>query len=142
MNIFFDMDYTILSATGRLRPEVMETFNQLREDGHSLYIWSGIGVRVAEVRNLGLLPLVQGVYEKPVQDYQRMLEGMLRRGELPTSPDLVVDDYPEVVSALGGVSVRPYVNDDPEDREMARVYEAIHQRVSIPLDSPTSGSGG
>ena len=142
MNIFFDMDYTILSATGRLRPRVVETFNQLREDGHSLYIWSGIGVRVAEVRNLGLLPLVQGVYEKPVQDYQRMLAGMLRRGELPTSPDLVVDDYPEVVSALGGVSVRPYVNDDPEDREMARVYEAIHQRVSIPLDSPTSGSGG
>ena len=56
MNIFFDMDYTILSATGRLRPRVVETFNQLREDGHSLYIWSGIGVRVAEVRNLGLLP--------------------------------------------------------------------------------------
>ena len=132
MNIFFDMDYTILSATGRLRPRVVETFNQLREDGHSLYIWSGIGVRVAEVRDLGLLPLVQGVYEKPVQDYRRMLAGMLRRGELPTPPDFVVDDYPEVVSALGGVSVRPYVNDDPEDTEMARVYDAIHQRVSAP----------
>ena len=139
MNIFFDMDYTILSATGRLRPRVIETFNQLNEDGHSLYIWSGIGVRVAEVRDLGLLPLVQGVYEKPVQDYQRMLAGMLRRGELPTSPDFVVDDYPEVVSALGGVSVRPYVNDDPEDREMARVYEAIHQRTS---NSHPSGAGG
>ena len=139
MNIFFDMDYTILSATGRLRPRVVETFNQLREDGHSLYIWSGMGVRVAEVRNLGLLPLVQGVYEKPVQDYQRMLVGMLRRGELPASPDFVVDDYPEVVSALGGVSVRPYVNDDPEDVEMARVYDAIHQRDSNP--SP-SGAGG
>ncbi len=139
MNIFFDMDYTILSATGRLRPRVVETFNQLREDGHSLYIWSGIGVRVAEVRDLGLLPLVQGVYEKPVQDYRRMLAGMLRRGELPTSPDFVVDDYPEVVSALGGVSVRPYVNDDPEDREMARVYEAIHQRTS---NSHPSSAGG
>ena len=139
MNIFFDMDYTILSATGRLRPRVVETFSQLREDGHSLYIWSGMGVRVAEVRNLGLLPLVQGVYEKPVQDYQRMLVGMLRRGELPASPDFVVDDYPEVVSALGGVSVRPYVNDDPEDREMARVYDAIYQRGSNP--SP-SGAGG
>ena len=139
MNIFFDMDYTILSATGRLRPNVVETFNQLREDGHSLYIWSGIGVRVAEVRDLGLLPLVQGVYEKPVQDYQRMLAGMLRRGELPTPPDFVVDDYPEVVSALGGVSVRPYVNDDPEDREMARVYDAIHQRVSAP---DACGDGG
>ena len=139
MNIFFDMDYTILSATGRLRPRVVETFNQLREDGHSLYIWSGIGVRVAEVRDLGLLPLVQGVYEKPVQDYRRMLAGMLRRGELPTSPDFVVDDYPEVVSALGGVSVRPYVNDDPEDREMARVYQAIHQRTS---NSHPSSAGG
>ena len=139
MNIFFDMDYTILSATGGLRPRVVETFNQLREDGHSLYIWSGMGVREAEVRNLGLLPLVKGVYEKPVQDYQRMLVGMLRRGELPASPDLVVDDYPEVVSALGGVSVRPYVNDDPEDREMARVYEAILQRVSLP---PDPGAGG
>ena len=84
-------------------------------------------------------PLVQGVYEKPVQDYQRMLAGMLRRGELPTSPDLVVDDYPEVVSALGGVSVRPYVNDDPEDREMTRVYDAILQRAS---NSHPCGSGG
>ena len=139
MNIFFDMDYTILSATGRLRPKVVETFNRLREDGHSLYIWSGIGVRVAEVRDLGLLPLVQGVYEKPVQDYRRMLAGMLRRGELPTPPDFVVDDYPEVVSALGGVAVRPYVNDDPEDREMARVYEAIHQRAS---DADACGAGG
>ena len=132
MNIFFDMDYTILSATGRLRPRVIETFNQLREDGHSLYIWSGMGVRVEEVRDLGLLPLVQGVYEKPVQDYPRMLAGMVRRGELPTSPDFVVDDYPEVVSALGGVSVRPYVNDDPEDMEMSRVYDAIHQLVAPP----------
>lgn len=139
MNIFFDMDYTILSATGRLRPMVTETFNRLREDGHSLYIWSGIGVRTTEVRDLGLLPLVQGVYEKPVQDYRRMLAGMLRRGELPATPDFVVDDYPEVVSALGGVSVRPYVNDDPEDREMRRVYDAIHQRVS---DSGLSGAGG
>lgn len=139
MNIFFDMDYTILSATGRLRPNVVETFSQLRADGHSLYIWSGIGVRTAEVRDLGLLPLVQGVYEKPVQDYQRMLEGMLRRGELPTSPDFVVDDYPEVVSALGGVSVRPYVNDDPDDTEMARVYEAIHRRVLNPSPSVEGG---
>ena len=139
MNIFFDMDYTILSATGRLRPRVVETFNQLREDGHSLYIWSGIGVRTAEVRDLGLLPLVQGVYEKPVQDYRRMLAGMLRRGELPTAPDFVVDDYPEVVSALGGVSVRPYVNDDPEDTEMARVYESIQERASNPSPSDDGG---
>ena len=127
MDIFFDMDYTLLAIDGDLRPGAKETFQQLKEDGHRLHIWSGIGVRRSEVQRLGLDIYVDGVYEKPVQDYQRQLDAMVRRQEIPTHPDLVVDDYPEIVSALGGIVVRPYFHSDVNDKEMERVYQIIHE---------------
>ena len=125
MNIFFDMDYTILALGGALRPGTQQVFQQLRDDGHTLYIWSGVGVRSEEVRRLGLDVYVDGVFEKPLHDYHWLTLGMLRRGEIPVFPDLVVDDYPEVVAALGGIVVRPYVNGHPSDREMEQVYRII-----------------
>ena len=125
VNIFIDMDYTILSVIGVLRPGTEKLFRRLREDGHTLYIWSGVGVRREEVRRLGLEGYVAGVFEKPVIEYQQRVLGMLRRGEIPVHPDLIVDDHPEMVSALGGVVVQPYVNSDPADTELERVYRII-----------------
>lgn len=130
MNIFFDMDYTLLAINGRLRPGSKEALQRLKEDGHTLFIWSGMGVRWPEVRELGLDTYVAGVFEKPLHDYWRQVQGMLERRELPVCPDLVVDDYPEIVSALGGIVVRPYWLGDPTDREMERVYRIVQEYVA------------
>ena len=43
MNIFFDVDYTILGLDNSLRPETKEVFQRLVDEGHLVYIWSGRG---------------------------------------------------------------------------------------------------
>ena len=50
MNIFFDVDYTILSMDGSLRPDTVGVFEQIIKDGHTIYIWSGQGLRWTEVK--------------------------------------------------------------------------------------------
>ncbi|MBI4300866.1 MAG: hypothetical protein HY677_06990, partial [Chloroflexi bacterium] len=40
-------------------------------------------------------------------------------------PDFCIDDYEEIITAFGGVTVKPYFGRDGKDREMERVYEAI-----------------
>ncbi len=42
MNIFFDMDYTLLAVDGSLRPKVREVLQRLKDDGHQLYVWSAM----------------------------------------------------------------------------------------------------
>ena len=42
MNIFFDVDYTILGLDDSLRPGTQETLKQLKDDGNDIYIWSGM----------------------------------------------------------------------------------------------------
>jgi phosphoglycolate phosphatase-like HAD superfamily hydrolase len=121
MNIFFDMDYTIVAYDGSLRPMTQRTFERLRDDGHDLYIWSGIGVRTAEVIALGLADLAQGVFQKPVDQF----EDSLARYAIPVAPDLVVDDHQEVVSHFGGILIRPYFWPDPNDKELEKVYHHI-----------------
>lgn len=121
MHIFFDMDYTIVAHDGSLRPMTHEIFRRLNTDGHRLYIWSGIGVRTAEVHNLGLADLTYGVFQKPVEKF----EGSLARYDIPVVPDVVVDDHKEVVGYFGGVLIRPYFWPDPNDKELERVYRNI-----------------
>ena len=121
------MDYTLLAVNGSLRPGTKEVLQRLKDDGHVLFIWSGIGVRWPEVRQLGLDIYVAGVFEKPIQDYQQTVEEMLQREQVPVSPDFVVDDDPQVVSALGGIVIRPYYNGHPADVEMEHVYQIISE---------------
>jgi phosphoglycolate phosphatase-like HAD superfamily hydrolase len=125
VNIFFDVDYTIIAYNGTLRPRVREVFSQLKDDGWTIYVWSGLGIRWNVVNTHGLAPFVSGVYEKPVERYVEKVRGMLARAELPVRPQLVVDDYPEVCQAFGGVVVRPFWAVDERDREMERVYRLV-----------------
>ena len=83
MNLFFDIDYTIVSQSGTLRPRVREVFEQLKKDGHTIYIWSGLGVRPSVVEKHELTPYVSGVFGKPVHTYAEIVRGMLERKELP-----------------------------------------------------------
>lgn len=132
MHIFFDVDYTILEIDyGTLRPGVKDVFEKLVMDGHTVYVWSGVGARVEEVKALGLQDLVGGVFEKPWENYERVVEDMLTRGEIPVLPDLVVDDTAAIVRALGGILVRPYGSKGPRnDREMELVYRIIMEYTS------------
>ena len=123
MNIFFDVDYTILAVDGNLRPGTRDVFERLVEEGHKVFIWSGVGIRTADVSRHGLEDLVAGVYQKPLEDF----EAGLQTFDVPVRPDFVVDDYAEIVEAFGGMRVRPYFFSSPEDREMERVYDAIAQ---------------
>lgn len=121
MKIFFDVDYTILGLDDSLRPGTQETFQKLKDDGHEIYIWSGMGERWEVVGKHQLTSWVSGVYVKPTHHYQERL------GELgvPFEPEFVIDDYPEVVAAFGGVWVPPYFFKRSFDQEMDRIYRIV-----------------
>ena len=116
LKIFFDVDYTILAVDSSLRPGTRETFQRLVSDGHQVYVWSGVGIRTAELQKHDLMDLVSGVYQKPIQDYVAGLEKL----EVPYRPDLVIDDHHELVETFGGVVVRPYYCRSAEDGAVER----------------------
>ena len=121
MNIFFDMDYTLLGRDGSLRPGTHELLRQLKADGHALYLWSGVGTRRSQVQQLGLDAFITDCFDKPVENVAETV----RLGRLPVIPDLVVDDHPGVPAAIGGVWIRPYLFDDAHDNELTRIYQLI-----------------
>ncbi|HLG67657.1 MAG TPA: hypothetical protein VKV36_07295 [Acidimicrobiales bacterium] len=144
MNVFFDVDYTILGIDGSLRPGTAEVFQKLVEDGHDVYVWSGVGVRWGEVRAAGLEPFVRGVYQKPLFDFDA---GLGRYG-VPVVPDFVVDDYPGIVHHFGGVCIKPYVTRARPDDELAAIpdllaaYERELRVQGLLADEPGSDAGG
>ena len=126
LKIFFDVDYTLLAMDGSLRPGTRDTFERLLDDGHDLFIWSGVGMRTADVERHELQDLVSGVYRKPIYDFINGLELL----KVPHWPDFVIDDYPEIVDTFGGVLARPYFFRSQEDDEMDHIYKIINDFVS------------
>jgi hypothetical protein len=121
LNIFFDVDYTILAVNGSLRPRTKETFRQLANDGHNVHVWSGVGIRTRELKIHGLHDHVAGVYRKPLEDFET---GLTTFG-VPVRPDFVIDDYPQIVNAFGGIVVTPYYFPNRDDGEMDLIYHII-----------------
>jgi hypothetical protein len=121
VNVFFDVDYTILSSDYYLRTGTEETFRRLVADGHDVYVWSGEGKRHQVLRDFELEQYVTGVYEKPIYDYVRRLD----RLGIECVPDFVIDDYPEIVSVFGGYHVRDFYARWHDDDEMEHVYRTI-----------------
>jgi hypothetical protein len=129
VNVFFDVDYTILGLDGSLRPGTLEVFEQLVASGHDVYVWSGVGIRWDEVRRAGLEPFVKGVYRKPLTDFQAGLELC----GVPVVPDFVIDDYPQIVAFFGGVCIKEYFWRDDEDAEIYAVLARVAaHRVPAP----------
>ena len=126
MKIFFDVDYTILGLDDSLRPGTTETLTQLKEEGNEIYIWSGMGERWEVVDKFDLKPLISGVYEKPTHHFHERLEDL----GVPFEPEFVIDDYPEIVSAFGGVWVPPYFFKRNFDQEMTRIYRIVRDFIS------------
>ena len=126
MNIFFDVDYTILGVDNSLRPGTGETFTKLVEDGHRVYVWSGSGLRWPVVRDNKLEEYVSGVYNKPTFQYQERLEEL----GVDVLPEFVIDDYPEIVTVFGGVWVPPhFYKGNLEDDQMERIYRIVTEYV-------------
>ena len=122
MNIFFDVDYTLIDWDGSLRPHVREVFERLVAEGHQIYIWSGVGLRWEVIHQHSLGDLISGCYLKPLSNHR---QEMVRLG-VPVEPDFVIDDHGAVVSAFGGYVIRPYYSyGGSQDTEMLRVYDAI-----------------
>jgi hypothetical protein len=121
VNVFFDVDYTILSVDGSLRPGTRDVFRRLVADGHKVFVWSGVGLRTAEVRRHSLEEYVAGVFHKPLENFE---SGLWAFG-VTARPDFVIDDYPEIVSFFGGVVVTPYYFSRADDAEMERVYRIV-----------------
>ena len=117
MDIFFDVDQTILGMDNSLRPGAKETMTGLVNMGHRVHIWSGMGVRREVVKRHKLEGLTSGLYQKPLYDYHLRLEEL----GVPLIPDFVVDDDPLVVAAFGGLWVPPFYSNDADDMEMDRV---------------------
>ena len=121
MKIFFDVDYTILGLDNSLRPSTKETFQALIDEHHEIYIWSGMGERWEVINKHELNQWVSGVYEKPTHHFHERLSEL----GVPFEPDFVIDDYPEVVAAFGGVWVPPYFFKRAGDKEMERIYRIV-----------------
>jgi hypothetical protein len=124
MNIFFDVDYTIIGGLdGSLRPGTVEVFEQLVELGHDVYVWSGVGIRWHEVRQAGLEPFVKGVYQKPLSDFSA---GLIRY-KVPVVPDFIIDDYPGIVHHFGGMLIKPYESRHHPDDEIYAVLTHVRE---------------
>ena len=121
MNVFFDVDYTLIDGDGGLRPGVREAFTELKELGHDIYLWSGLGPRWETVEEGELADLVSDCFDKPLYRHRAMLRPL----GIEVSPDYVVDDHPHLVDVFGGCVVTAYRSFDPEDRELDRVVAEI-----------------
>ncbi|MCX6021717.1 MAG: hypothetical protein NTZ05_08295 [Chloroflexi bacterium] len=125
LNIFFDVDYTLISYDGSLRPGVHEIFQQLRDDGHQIHIWSGMGKRWDVIDRHKLGGYIEGCHIKPLENHHKQLQ----RLNIPVMPDFCVDDHQEIIDVFGGYRIRAYDPPNKNDQEMTRVYDAIAQAI-------------
>lgn len=123
VNIFFDVDDTLITWDFRLRPEVRAVFERLREDGHHLYLWSGRGKRWEVVHRYELSDLIVTCHEKPLDDHHAKLAEL----GVDVVPEFVIDDHYAVVHAFGGYWICPPRRPLEQDRELRKVYDAVNR---------------
>ena len=139
LNVFFDVDYTLIMADGRLRNHTEEVFVRLKEAGHAIYIWSGVGIRRFDMRLHGLDGYVDDYFVKPLYRYRERLEEM----DVTVMPDYVIDDHSQVVAAFdAGYHIADIARKG--DRELLNVLEEIEALASgvQPAVDAASSDGG
>ncbi len=110
----------------KLRPGVREVFTKLREDGHIIYLWSGMGPRWEVVKRFDLHEHVTDCFWKPLHNHhQRMIEL-----GVTVKPDYVIDDHVEVIHAFVGSHVPEPSLPLDRDTVMWRVYDEINAHVA------------
>ena len=135
MNIFFDVDYTLITWDVKLRPGVLEVFERLRADGHTIYLWSGVGPRWEIVNRFELHDHVTDCFWKPLYDHHAR---MVELG-VTVSPDYVIDDHQEIIDAFVGTTIKEPAMPLHTDRELWRVYDDIQAFVA---DQPQAQQEG
>ena len=112
MNVFFDVQGTLLTMEEVPRPRAREAFLMIKEEGHDLYLWSsgGAGYAAWAAELLGVADLVSGCFSK--------------RSEPSVPVDFAVDDDASVVETHGGYRVTPF-DGNPRDEELLRAAEAV-----------------
>ena len=119
LNVFFDVDNTLIMWNGKLRNHTRHVFEELRSAGHTIYIWSGVGIRRWEMRRHDLDDFVEDYFIKPLDDHHAKLEAL----GVPMVPDFVIDDHRQVVDAFGGYHISDMAKED--DRELLDVLDLI-----------------
>ncbi|MDG1990130.1 MAG: HAD hydrolase family protein [Dehalococcoidia bacterium] len=119
MNIFFDVDNTLIMWDGKLRNNAEDVFKKIIEDGHTIYIWSGIGIRKKEIEKVDLDKYVKDYFIKPLYDHRARLPKL----GVNVSVDYVIDDHESVVQVFGGYHIPDIATED--DQELIKVLEDI-----------------
>ena len=125
LNVFFDVDNTLILWNGKLRNHVRHVFEHLREAGHNIYIWSGVGIRRWDMRRHELDHFVEDYFIKPLDRHHERLDAL----GVPMTPDFVIDDHQSVVDAFGGYHVSDMPG--PDDDELLDVLRAIEQHAGM-----------
>ncbi|MSQ35922.1 MAG: hypothetical protein EXR63_02085 [Dehalococcoidia bacterium] len=133
LNVFFDVDHTLVMWDGRLRNHAHEVFSRLRDSGHSIYVWSGVGIRKWDMEHHGLHEYVTAYFVKPLWGYRARLAEF----NVHVLPDFVIDDHKGVVDDLGGYHIPDSAGRD--DRELLKVLELIEAAALLP--APTYAAG-
>ena len=112
MNVFFDVQGTLLTMEEAPRPRAREAFLMLKDQGHDLYLWSsgGAGYAAKAAELLGVADLVSGCLDK--------------RQEPDVPVEFAVDDDEAVDEAQGGYLIAAF-DGDPWDEELLRAAEAV-----------------
>ena len=120
LNVFFDVDNTLIMWNGTLRAHTREVFTALKEAGHEIYIWSGVGIREWDMKRHDLHEFVTDYFIKPLEQHHEKLESL----GVPMVPDFVIDDHKAVVDAFGGYHIPDEAG--PNDKELLTVLDRIN----------------
>ena len=117
---------------GKLRNHAREVFEKLRDGGHTIYIWSGVGIRRWDMKRHELDGFVEDYYIKPLDKHHERLESL----GVPMTPDFVIDDHRTVVDAFGGF----HVSDMPgaDDAELLDALAEIERHALTEGGPPLS----
>ena len=129
LNIFFDVDNTLIMWDGKLRNHAHDVFTRLKEDGHKIYIWSGVGIRRWDMRRHKLDDFVEDYFLKPLEDHHERLKTY----DVNVFPDYVIDDHKSIIDAFYGYHIPDMAG--PDDRELLEVLDAITELAERDLDS-------
>jgi FMN phosphatase YigB (HAD superfamily) len=138
VNIFFDVDYTLITWDVKLRPGVHEVFERLRADGHTIYLWSGVGPRWEIVKRFELHEHVTDCFWKPLYNHHARMEEL----GVTVIPDYVIDDHEEIIEAFTGTRIAEPRMPLDSDREMWRVYDDIAAFAAVSRQEVGSDGGG
>lgn len=96
------------------RPQIREVFQEIRQRGHDIYIWStgGSSYAVAAAQFLQVEDLVSGYYNK----YELP----------PIQVDCAVDDQPHLTELFNSYEIAKF-NGDPDDKELWNVLRVIEE---------------